>query len=134
MTLPILPALVTVLALLVYAWTIAMCGNARGKYGIKAPAVTGHPEFEKRFRIQQNTLEQLVVFLPSLWIFAFAVSPLWAALLGLVFVVGRVLYGVGYARAAESRSAGFTIGAVATTILLLGGLAGLLWRLIAGAA
>ncbi len=132
MSLHLYPALATCLALLVYVWTIAACGNARGKYGIKAPAVTGHPEFERRFRIQQNTMEQLVLFLPSLWIFSLTVSPFWGGIIGLIFVAARVYYVVSYARNADSRGPGFTIGGIATLVLLLGGLAGVLRTLITG--
>jgi glutathione S-transferase len=126
------PALATCLALLVYTWTMVLCGRARGAYGIKAPAVTGHPEFEKRFRAQQNTLEQLMLFLPSLWMFSLAVSPIWGGIIGLAFVLGRILYVTGYIRDPASRELGFTIGAVATAILLLGGLAGVLKIMLTG--
>jgi glutathione S-transferase len=126
------PALATCLAMLVYAWTIFLCGRARGAYGVKAPAVTGHPEFEKRLRAQQNTLEQLMLFVPSLWVFSLAVSPFWGGIVGLVFVGGRILYVASYIRDPASRGAGFVIGALAVAILLLGGLAGVLKIMITG--
>ena|SRR5262252_10643414 len=126
------PALATLLALLVYAWTIALCGRARVAYGVKAPAVTGHPEFEKRFRAQQNTLEQLMLFLPSLWVFSFVVSPLWGGLIGLGFVVGRIVYVMSYIRDPATREAGFMIGTVTVAILLLGGIGGVLKMMIIG--
>jgi glutathione S-transferase len=132
MTQHLYPALATCLAMLVYVWTIFLCGRARGAYGVKAPAVSGHPEFEKRFRAQQNTLEQLMLFLPSLWVFSLAVSPFWGGLIGLGFVVGRILYVAGYIRDPASRELGFTIGAAATAILLLGGLGGVLKIMIGG--
>lgn len=132
MPLPLYPALATCLALLVYLGTVIGCMRARGRTGLKAPAVAGDPEFERYFRIQQNTLEQLVLFLPSLWIFGLAVSPLWAGILGLVFVAGRALYATSYARDPAARGPGFTIGFLATVVLLLGGLAGLLYRLATG--
>jgi uncharacterized MAPEG superfamily protein len=125
------PALATLLAMLVYAWTIALCGRARGTYGVKAPAVTGHPEFEKRFRAQQNTLEQLMLFLPSLWVFSSVVSPFWGGIVGLGFVIGRIVYVMSYIREPASREAGFVIGTVAVAILLLGGLGGVL-KMMAG--
>jgi hypothetical protein len=114
------PDLITCLALLVYLWTFVMCGKARGQYGVVAPATTGHPEFEKRFRIQQNTMEQLVLFLPSLWVFSTTVSQFWSGIIGLVWVVGRIVYGVSYARNPASRGPGFMIAGLAT-IVLLGG-------------
>jgi uncharacterized MAPEG superfamily protein len=132
MTQHLYPALATCLAMLVYVWTIFLCGRARGAYGVKAPAVSGHPEFEKRFRAQQNTLEQLMLFLPSLWVFSLAVSPFWGGIIGLGFVVGRILYVAGYIRDPASREVGFVIGAVAVVSLLLGGLAGVLRMMITG--
>lgn len=113
---------VTLLALLVYFWATLRVGQARMKYGVEAPATTGAPEFERAFRIQQNTLEQIVLFLPSLWLFALLVSDMWAGVAGLAWVIGRVLYVLGYARAAEKRGLGFTIALLASVVLLLGAL------------
>jgi glutathione S-transferase len=124
-------ALATLLALLVYAWIFMRVGQARYKYGVEAPSVTGNLDFERHYRVQVNTIESLVVFLPSLWLFAiFWNADLIAAALGLVWAFGRILYAVGYAKAASSRSQGFTISAVALLILLLGALAGVVWALI----
>lgn len=114
----------TLAALLVYFWVTARTGQARLKYGVKAPATTGAPEFDRAFRVQQNTLEQLVLFLPSLWLFALLVSDRWAGIGGFVWVVGRILYATGYARAAEKRSAGFGIAILANLALLVGALVG----------
>ena len=94
--------------------------------------VTGHPDFERAFRIQQNMVEQLVLFLPSLWLFALMLSPLWAGIIGLVFVAARLLYAVSYARNPESRGPAFVAGLGASSVLLLGGLVGALWRLLGG--
>jgi glutathione S-transferase len=116
----------TCLALIIYLWNMAGCSAARRRLGILAPATTGHPEFERAFRVQQNMIEQLVVFLPSLWIFSTTVSPLWGGILGLVFVIGRVIYSVTYVRAPETRRIGFRIAGVATLVLLFGGFAGVL--------
>jgi glutathione S-transferase len=126
------PALVTGLALLVYLWTMIACMRARGRTGLKAPAVSGNAEFERYFRIQQNTIEQLVLFLPSLWLFSLEVSQFWAGIIGLVFVLGRILYVVSYARNPAARGPGFTIGFFATLLLLLGGLAGVLKVMLTG--
>lgn len=116
-------ALVTILALFVYVWTLARAGQARGKFGVEAPATTGHPEFERHFRIQANTLEGIVIFLPALWVFAvFSGQDLVAAGLGLAWVVGRIVYALGYAKEPKARSAGFGIQALATLALLLGAL------------
>lgn len=119
-------AIVTLVALVEYLWFSVLVGQARARYGVKAPATSGHEVFDRTFRVHQNTLEQLVVFLPSLWLFGSYVRPDVGALLGLAFVVGRVLYLRGYVAAPESRSLGFGIGLVANAILLLGGLVGAL--------
>src|SRR5512133_3391396 len=85
-------AIVTVLALLQYIYFAMLVGQARGKFGVNGPAVTGHPVFERYFRVQMNTLELLVAVVPGLWLFAHYISPTWAASLGAVYVVGRFLY------------------------------------------
>ena len=120
------PALVTVLALLVYVWNFWSAGHARGKHKIAAPATTGHPEFERKLRIQQNMIEQLIVFLPSLWIFCLTLQPLIGAILGLIFVFGRILYSAAYASDPAKRSLGFGLGALPTVILLIGSLVGVI--------
>lgn len=87
-----LVALVIILALIEYFIFGILVGRARGRYGVEAPATTGHPIFERYFRVHQNTLELLVVFVPSMWFFGMYVSPALAAILGLVFIIGRMLY------------------------------------------
>lgn len=123
-------ALVTLLALMVYVWMFMRVGSARGRYGVEAPAVTGHPEFERHFRVQANTLEGLIVFLPSLWLFAFYLSEVIAAALGLVWVIGRVMYMLSYAKDPKTRSAGFGVQAMATLALLFGALGAVAWSLL----
>jgi len=123
-------ALATLLALLVYVWMFMRVGSARSRLGVEAPAVTGHPEFERHFRIQANTLEGLIVFLPSLWLFAIYLNALVAAALGLVWVIGRIIYMLSYAKDPKTRSAGFGIQALATVALLFGGLGGVIWALL----
>ena len=120
------PALITCLALLVYMWNFLSAGHARGKHKITAPATVGHPEFERKLRVQQNMIEQLIVFLPSLWIFCLTVQPLIGAVLGLIFIVGRMLYSTAYAAVPAKRSLGFGLGFIPTLILLIGGLAGVI--------
>ena len=124
------PALITCLALLVYVWNFVSAGQARGKHKIKAPATTGHPEFERKLRVQANMLEQLIVFLPSLWIFCLTIQPLIGAALGLVFVIGRILYSAAYAADPAKRSLGFGLGILPTLILLIGGLVGVIKDLL----
>jgi uncharacterized membrane protein YecN with MAPEG domain len=124
-----LVAIVAALALLEYAYFGAQVSRARGRYGVKAPATTGHELFDRHYRVQQNTAEQLVMFLPALYLFAVYVSAPIAALLGLAFVVGRALYARGYVADPERRGTGFIVGFAASAVLLLGGLAGALWGL-----
>jgi glutathione S-transferase len=126
-----LTALVTLLTIAVYFWAALRVGQARGTYKIKAPATTGDPTFERLFRSHQNMMEWLPLFLPALWLFAFYVGDKWAALVGLVWVVGRILYLVSYAEAAEKRSTGFAIQAAATGVLFVGALIGVVKTLIA---
>src|SRR5262245_30491566 len=99
-------ALVTALAAIEVMVFGILVGRARGIYGVPAPATTGHPAFERLNRVHLNSVEQLAVFLPLLWTFATSVSQMWAAILGAVFVVARVIYAVGYTRAPERRTAG----------------------------
>ena len=126
-----LVAIVTLLALLVYFYMGLRVGQGRSKYNVPAPAVTGNPDFERAFRVQMNTLEWLPIFLVSLWLFAIAWgSDLIAAGIGLVWIVGRVLYLTGYSKAAEARGPGFGIQALATGVLLFGALGKIIWIVI----
>ncbi len=123
-----LVAIVTLLALLLYFFMGLRVGRARGKHGIVAPAVSGHPDFDRAFRIQANTLEWLPLFLVSLWLFALA----WnndriAAAIGALWIVGRFLYMTGYSRQASARGPGFAIQALATGVLLFGALGRILY-------
>ena len=127
-----LVALVTLFAVLLFLVMTVRVGAARSRLGVAAPAVTGDPEFERHFRVQMNTLEGLVVFLPALWLFAVYVSEPIAAGLGVVWIVGRVLYMLDYVKDAARRGRGFGIQALATMVLLFGALGGVGWDLIAG--
>ena len=120
-----LVAIVTVLALLVFIVTLGRVGKARTTFGIDAPATTGHDMFERHFRIQMNTLEQLILFLPSLWMFAnYWQNQYIAAGLGLLWVIGRVVYMMSYAKDPKARSLGFGLTALPMLILLIGALVG----------
>ncbi len=123
------PSLVTALAILVYLVLSINVGAARAKYKIMPPAMGGNANFERVLRVQQNTLEQSVVFFPSLWLFAFYVSPLWAGILGLIWVLGRIIYAIGYYQAAEKRILGFALGSLSGMGLLLGSLGVIAWQL-----
>ena len=126
---PTFPALVSALALLLYVAVFAAAGRARHRYNVKAPAVTGPPDFERALRVQQNTLEQLVWFFPALWLFALYASPLWAGIIGLVWIAGRAHYAVSYYRDPEGRGPGFLIGFASAALLLLGALIAIVLKL-----
>lgn len=112
-------AIVTILVLAQFVFFSIQVGSMRAKHGVKAPAISGHPEFERMFRIQQNTMEQLVAFIPALWLFAYFVNPLWAAGFGVVFIVGRFIYRSSYLNDPASRSTGFTITFLPTAVMLI---------------
>jgi len=117
------------LALLEYVVMGALVGRARAKHGIHAPAMTGNPEFERANRVHVNTLENLIIFIPAVWIFATYVSVRWAAVLGFVFVAARLIYAVGYLKAADKRSIGAGITGIVDIVLVVGGLIGLVQAL-----
>ena len=123
-------ALVTCLAILFYFFTTIQVSKARAAFGIKVPATSGNPDFERVFRVQMNTLEWMPIFLPSLWLFAIYISDPIAAVLGLVWIAGRILYLTGYSQAANKRGTGFGIQASAAIVLWAGALSGIVWRLI----
>ena len=116
--------LVIVLALLEFLLFGYAVGRARSRYKVPAPAMSGHEVFDRYFRAHMNTLEQLVVFLPSIWLFAHYVNAWAAVTLGMLFIVGRGLYFRGYVQAAESRHAGFVLSAIPNVTLLIGALIG----------
>ncbi|HEX9772475.1 MAG TPA: MAPEG family protein [Steroidobacteraceae bacterium] len=117
-------AVVIIIAVLEYVAFGWLVGRARHRYGVKAPATTGHEVFERYFRVQQNTLETLIVFIPAISLFAIYVNPNWAAWIGLVYVVGRILYLRAYVADPAKRSAGFTLSALPILVLLVGALLG----------
>lgn len=119
-------AVVILLALLEYMVFGFLVGGARARHRIAAPATTGHPVFERTFRVHYNTLELLVVFIPAIWLFGMYLNPRWGAILGAVFLVGRALYAVGYIRAPEKREIGATLSFASVAVLLFGALFGVL--------
>ena len=110
-------AMVTCLATLLFFLTLMNVARARAAFGIKAPATTGHPDFERLFRVQMNTLESLALFLPALWIAARYSDPRLVGGIGLVWVVARIWYAITYANDARKRGLGFAIGMFATVVL-----------------
>lgn len=119
--------LLAVLQLLVFGMLV---GRARGKYGVKAPAITGNPVFERFYRVQMNTVETLIVFLPSLWLAAKYWSPRYVAILGAIYLVGRVLYGIAYVSDPQKRGTGFMLSMVPTVTLLIAALIGAIRALV----
>ena len=124
--------IVTVLAVLQFILFGFQVGSAREKYGVKAPAITGNAVFERLFRIQQNTLEQLIGFIPGIYLFSRYFNPLWAAGLGVVYLAGRQIYAAAYAKDPAKRSLGFGLSFLPVVILLIGGLIGAVWKLVHG--
>jgi len=117
----LLSAIVTILAILLYTYMSIRVGQMRGKHSVTAPATTGHPEFERAFRIHYNTLEALAVFITLLWLATiyFHMLPWLPALVGLVWVIGRVLYMTGYMADPTKRGTGFGISMLAQLVLLI---------------
>jgi glutathione S-transferase len=122
--------LTIVLALLEYIVMAALVGRARGKHGISAPAMTGHPDFERANRVHVNTLENLIIFIPAVWLFGSYVSAGWAAGFGFLFVVARAVYAFGYLRAAEKRGVGAGVTGIVNIVLVVGALVGLIRTLV----
>lgn len=123
---------VSAVALLVYYFTLLQAGMARGRFKVEAPAHSGPPEYECYVRAHQNTLEHLALFLPGLWLFAFAVSPYWAAGIGAVWPVARLWYALGYYSAPAKRVRGLLLSMPPIYIFVLGSLAGFVWKIVKG--
>ena len=121
---------VVLVSLIEYIVFGGLVARARGKYAIAAPAVTGHPLFERYFRVHQNSLEQLIVFIPSVWLFGGYVSPLWAAILGVIFLAARVVYAVGYIGEPRKRELGAVTTGVTEAILVIGALVGVVRAIV----
>ncbi len=111
--------IVTVLALVQYVFFGIQVGGARGKSGLKAPATTGDEQFERANRVHQNSLEQLIVLIPALWLYAHYVNPLWGAGMGVVYLIGRFLYSAAYRKEPSTRSLGFTLSFLPGAVMLV---------------
>lgn len=116
----------TLAALLTYSWMIANVGRARGRYKVPAPQMDGPPEFLRAQRVLGNTAEQMLLFLPALWLCAIFLGDRWAAAGGALWVLGRILYATGYYQDAARRFPGFLLTMIASSALLCGAVAGLL--------
>ena len=124
-------ALITALNVVIIFIAMIMVGRARGLYKIDAPAITGHPDFERAFRAHQNTLEQTLMFLPVLWLATIYSKEQYAAYLGFAWLVGRLWYVFGYINAAGKRSGGFLVAFTAFVLLLLMSLWGIVAQMLA---
>jgi uncharacterized membrane protein YecN with MAPEG domain len=111
-----LPALATLAIVLWYMVTVFQVGRARSKYKVWAPATTGDPGFERAYRVQANEVENLVAFLPSMWIYAVMGNPRIAAIAAAVYLAGRVIYAIGYWSAAGRRGPGYYIAMLAMAV------------------
>jgi glutathione S-transferase len=116
--------IVTALALLQFMVFGFKVAKARGRYGVAAPAVAGNQTFERYFRVQQNTLEQLIVFLPALYLFSHYYSPQVAAALGVIYLIGREIYAMTYVKDPKKREAGYVLTVLPMVVLIFGGLFG----------
>lgn len=125
-----LTAFVTLLAIAFYFFTAINVSRSRTKTGVKVPAMAGHPDFERAFRIQMNTLEWMPIVLPALWLFAIYISDAIAAGIGAIWIIGRIVYFVGYSKAAAKRGTGFAIQALAAMALWVGALGAVVLRLV----
>jgi glutathione S-transferase len=127
-----LPELVTLLTVFLQFGTVFAVGHARGKYRIEAPATTGHPAFERAYRVQLNTLENTLMFLPALWLAARYGFVLWAGVAGLVWVLGRVWYALAYLQDAKKRGPGYMVSMVGWAALVVMAVWGLGRAVLAG--
>jgi uncharacterized MAPEG superfamily protein len=121
---------VVLVAILQYIVFGMMVGIARGRFQVHAPATTGHPTFERLFRVQQNSLEMLIAFIPAIWLYGWWVSQTWATGLGVAFLVARVLYAIQYVREPRTREIGAGISFLVVIILVVGSLYGVVRLLL----
>ena len=123
-------AIVTGLAVLQTFLFAFQVGQARVKHEVNAPAMSGAPEFDRAFRVHANTVEQLVIFLPGLWMFGYYVHELTGAIIGMLFIIGRFIYRNAYLSEPQRRATGFGLGALSMAVLVLGGMIGAATKLI----
>ena len=129
---PYYTAIVTLFAVAFYFFLATRVAAARGKFDVKLPATTGNSDFERIFRVHMNTLEWMPTFLVPLWLCAIYLNDIAAAVLGLVWIGGRVLYFAGYSKAVKGRLPGFFIQAAACFLLFIGAIVGIVMHGSAG--
>ncbi|MBP6707910.1 MAG: MAPEG family protein [Candidatus Accumulibacter sp.] len=125
------PALITLATSFLLFSCAAYVGRCRIRFGIQAPATSGHPQFEIAYRIQMNTIENTLAFLPVLWVFAVSLSSLWATVFGGLWLLGRIWYALAYARDPKTRGGGFLLSMLCFGALGVGGAWGVVCGLIA---
>jgi glutathione S-transferase len=126
-----LVSMITLLTGLVCFAMAATVARAHAKTGILAPAMTGNAYLERCIRAHINTLEWLPIFLPAMWLFAVYWSPLWASILGLLWIIGRIVYFLGYVATPQRRFPGFFIQSTAVFVLSLGALGRIVYLMAA---
>ena len=124
------PGILSSIALLVYYFTLLRAGMARGKFDIKAPSHDGPEEYVRHVRVHHNTLEHLILFLPGLWLFSFAVDPVWATIIGILWPIGRIRYALSYYKDAEKRGPGLYLSMPPIYIYVLGSFIEFLYKII----
>lgn len=124
------PGILSSVALLVYYFTLFKAGMARGRFNVPAPSHDGPEDYVRYVRAHQNTLEHLVLFLPGLWLFSFAVDPIWAAAIGVLWPIGRLWYALGYYQSADQRRLGLYLSMPPIYIFVLGSLVGFVLKLV----
>ena len=124
------PGILSSIALLVYYFTLLRAGMARGKFDIKAPSHDGPEEYVRHVRVHHNTLEHLILFLPGLWLFSFAVDPVWATIIGILWPIGRIQYALSYYKDAEKRGPGLYLSMPPIYIYVLGSFIAFLYKII----
>jgi glutathione S-transferase len=125
-----LVGLVILLSIVEYQFFSLKVGMARGKYDIKAPATTGHEVFDRYYRVHMNTMEQLIVFIPAILVFAYFGNPTYAAGLGAFFLVGRIIYFVSYVNDPTKRGLGFIVGWIPMVLMVLAGLVSVVMQIM----
>lgn len=118
----------TILTVLLLAACTIHVGRARGRYGVKAPGMSGPDGFERAVRVQANTNESALMFLPALWTAA-AFGTAWiSAVIGMVWLVSRVWYAFAYATPGRNRGPAFTLSVLALVALIFQAAWGMAWK------